>query len=89
MTAKNHRGNIIVSTGFLNEKRNAEEAIAQEMARRGFSGENWNPDTALYDEAFGPQDMSHRRAPDNAMAISDYDLHNTMSSIERNVEGEN
>lgn len=92
MPAKNHRGNIIVSTGFLNERNNAlAEQIHQEMAGRGWVGENWNPEDAMYDEAYGPHDRVGRPVRvlgSSGMSLSDEDM-SELTMRERTHKGEN
>lgn len=68
----NHRGNIRVSSGFLNERRKAHEEAsrwaefarnnpeAAQMAVTGWSGLNYDPEQSLYDEAYGPADRVSR-----------------------------
>jgi len=85
MPAHNHRGNIVVSTGYLNERANAlQQQIADEMAGSGWRGENWDPDEQGYDEAYGPRD---RRKGANPMSAHDYSTEERAN--ERRVQGQN
>ena len=92
MPAKNHRGNITVSTGFLNERNATLAQMAQEMAGRGWRGENWNPEDSLYDEAVGPADRVGRpvygKGVSSGMALSDEDMRE-LTIRERTHKGEN
>ena len=70
----NHRGNIRVSSGFLNERRKAHEEAsrwaefarsnpeAAQMAVKGWSGLNYDPEQSMYDEAYGPADRVGRQS---------------------------
>lgn len=94
MPANNHRGNIVVSTGFLNE-RNAHlaEMASMERARaEALGGEYFDPEEEGYDLAFGPKDRV-TRVPggithSNHAWTTPHDLA-TVNAEERRMEGNN
>lgn len=100
----NHRGNIRVSSGFLNEKRKAEDEArrwaefaeknpeAAQMAVKGWSGLNYDPEQSMYDEAYGPAERVGRQ---NRIVGGEFleDLEGAglqeMTTLERRYRGEN
>lgn len=64
MPAINHRGNITVSTGFLNER------LAQANARRAsMAGENFDPEEENYDLAYGPKNRVRKAGGPNIYGV--------------------